>query len=619
MNKYLLIFGLLLLSSYSVHSQDAICDGNLGDNIFVDGDFGTGIANSPDQPDNIITTYSYVQQTPPSDGSFTITNNMGAWSNLFGTWLPLEDNSNDPNGYFMVVNADFTPGIMYEEIINDLCENTLYVFTADVINVVRRGVLDHIPPNVSFLLDEVEQYSTGEIQQDETWRTFGFTFTTGPGVTSMKLSLRNNAPGGIGNDLAIDNITFRACGPRAEILPIEIANICEDGDPLTINATITGDQFDNESIQWQQSFDEGLTWENIAGSRSRTFQHTERSAGFYYYRYLVANSPENINNSKCRINSNVKIIRVVPKFREIVEEICEGLSFEVGNNNYTTSGIFVDSLISSLGCDSIVTLQLTVTPDACIEAIVKESNPSCATYQDGTIEVVELMNARSPFSISIDSLIANEATTFQNLPEGDYQIIIEDDIGCRFEEDIRLVDPVAFNVDLEERIIVDLGNEVVLNTNTNFPITSSEWFPSVLDCPDCETLSFIPTNSQVYRFTAFNEAGCEASDSIFVIVQPARNIFIPDVFSPNGDGVNDFFSIHLSTPNVQLIREALIFDRWGNLVFEASDLFPELDLELWNGSFNGRIAAEGVYVYAFKILFLDGEEETMSGDVLLIK
>jgi len=70
------------------------------------------------------------------------------------------------------------------------------------------------------------------------WNTYGFTFTTGPGVTEVSLSLVNNAPGGIGNDLILDNISFQACGPEALILPETVANICEDGDPITLDATV---------------------------------------------------------------------------------------------------------------------------------------------------------------------------------------------------------------------------------------------------------------------------------------------------------------------------------------------------------------------------------------------
>ena len=341
-----LLFLLLLIPTQNF-AQNDICTGNLGDNIFISGDFGTGEINIPSKPADIISTYNYVGQGPPRDGSFTLTNNTGAWSGLYSAWLAIGDQSNDPNGYFMVINADFSPGIIYEQTIEGLCENTLYAFSADIINLVKRGTANHIEPNVSFLLNEVEQYTTGDIGQTEQWNTYGFTFTTNPGETTMKLSLRNNAPGGFGNDLAVDNVTFRPCGPIAEILPKDIANICEDGDPIAINATINGNQFGDGAFQWQQSFDEGLNWFDIDMANQNTIEHTERSAGFYYYRYLLSNTPENLSNAKCRVNSNTKIVQVVPKLFEIEQSICEGLSFEVGTSNYNQSGIYTCLLYTS--------------------------------------------------------------------------------------------------------------------------------------------------------------------------------------------------------------------------------------------------------------------------------
>ena len=151
---------LLMLFTINGYSQNDICTGNLGDNIFETGDFGSGQANIPSRPDNLISTYDYVSLGPPRDGAFTLTNNTGAWPGLFATWLPLMDQSLDPDGYFMVINADFTPGIIYEQTIEGLCQNTLYAFSADIINLIRRGVTDHIEPNVSFLLNDEELYTT---------------------------------------------------------------------------------------------------------------------------------------------------------------------------------------------------------------------------------------------------------------------------------------------------------------------------------------------------------------------------------------------------------------------------------------------------------------------------
>ncbi|MEZ4956611.1 MAG: hypothetical protein R2825_23845 [Saprospiraceae bacterium] len=355
MKKTLLTF--LLLSAIFCLAPAQICDGNLGENIFTEGDFGSGPANVLLPNPQIAPGYNYQTNPPPDDGYYTITNNTSQWGSFASNWADIADNSSDPNGYMMVVNASYTPGLFYEQEVEGLCENTLYVFSVDVYNLM---LANGIRPNISFLLDGLVVYQTGDISNNQKWNTYGFTFTTSPGQTSITLALQNNAPGGIGNDLALDNITFRPCGPEALILPTDIANICEDGSPIQLEATVVGSQYNTPNFQWQQSFDEGMTWVDIAGETGMTYTHTDLSGGFYY-RYLLANDPSNLLNSKCRVVSNIKIVNVVPKFYTIVDTLCQGLAFSLGNNLYSNTGIYVDSLLIHW-FDSIVTLDLTIVP-----------------------------------------------------------------------------------------------------------------------------------------------------------------------------------------------------------------------------------------------------------------
>jgi hypothetical protein len=406
----------------------------MGSNLFGEfrrkhipgGDFGSGSSNVVFTDPHIAPGYNYTTNVPPFDGSYVITNNTGLWPNLFPTWLQIKDNSNDPNGYMMVVNANFSPGIFYEQTISGLCENTLYEFSADVINVIKTPTLNHILPNVSFLLDGVVKYNTGAIPQSERWNKVGFTFTSGPGQDSIKLSLQNNAPGGNGNDLALDNISFRACGPQALILPETIANICEDGNPIDLRATIIGKQYTKPALQWQRSPDGKNNWVNISGDTIT--KHTDLTSGLYYYRYLLASSPQNLANAKCRIVSNVKIVRVVPKFYNIADTICEGLIYKIGKSSHTKSGIYIDSLKSSLGCDSIVTLRLTVLPNLGLIADINISSITCAGGKDGTIKLRSISNGVAPYSIALNMIPLPGDSTFKTLSTGKYNLEITDHI-----------------------------------------------------------------------------------------------------------------------------------------------------------------------------------------------
>lgn len=614
------IIALILIGHANSNILAQVCDGNLGDNIFTEGDFGSGADNILLTNPMIAPGYLYETNPPPVDGFYTITNNTGAWSNLYGTWLAIPDNSNDPNGYMMVVNASFEPGLFYEQQVDDLCENTLYEFSADVINLIRQNVNEHIKPNISFLIDGVVQYSTGEIQQSESWITHGFTFTTGPGQTSVVLSLQNNAPGGFGNDLALDNITFRPCGPQAQILPETIENICEDGNPTVLSATITGEQYSDPAIQWQISTD-GETWEDIPGANDLDYTHSILSSGLYYYRYLLAGSPGSLSNSKCRVVSNVKIIQVIPKFWFITDTLCAGLSYLSGDQSYEETGIYVDSLISSIGCDSIVTLDLTFVEGLGISADITVEDPICAGGTSGSVLVSNVENVNPPFEILLNGQVISEGIPATGLNADSYILTISDQFACAYETLITINDPTAFVVEVGPDQTVALGGSVTVNPEANLPIVDFTWTPEIADCPvgECLDFSFIPTMSDTYVLTAFSGLGCVSVDSLFIQVEDLRQVFFPNLFSPNGDGVNDYFIPLVGVPNVVGIERLQIFDRWGALIYDAQSLAPNVETSGWDGTFKGEKAANGVYVYVADILFLDGEIRQFSGDISLLR
>ena len=436
----------LILLFLSVQLSGQVCDGNLGVNIFPDGDFGSGNTNVVSTDPKIAPGYLYQPNPPPNDGYYTITNYTGLWD-LFPGWIKIYDNSEDIFGYMMVVNASNEPGLFYEKEITGLCENTLYEFSADIINLLQKGS-NMIKPNVSFLLDDEVKFTTGDVPEDETWHTYGFTFTTEPRQFSLSLSLQNNAPGGMGNDLALDNISFRPCGPEALILPEEVTDICQDGEPIPLSATLIGDAFETPTYQWQQSFDQGVNWSDIAGETGTTYMHANLGSGDYYYRFLVANGPGNITNYKCRIVSNEKIVRVIPKFTSINDSICQGLSYPIGDKEYSETGTYIDTLTNRLGCDSIITLDLFVEEDSKISVIPAYTDPSCANLTDGSFAIESVENGEEPYNYIFEDEAYGIDETVYNLLAGEYIYVVLDRYGCSFSESITLQNPDPFIIDL---------------------------------------------------------------------------------------------------------------------------------------------------------------------------
>ena len=593
-----------------------ICQGNLGENIFISGDFSSGTANIPPVNPGLAPGYIYTTNPPPNDGYYCLTNDISVWASNFG-WMTIQDNSPDPNGYMMVVNASYDPGLFYEEEVTGLCENTLYEFSADVYNLIGSGNL--IKPNISFLIDGVIQYNTGDVPENRQWNTYGFTFTTQPNQTSVTLSLANNAPGGIGNDIALDNISFRPCGPTALILPEQIENICQNGNPLDLQATIMGSQYPTPVIQWQESFDQGITWADIPGANNLIYTHTTLVTGTYYYRYILANDPANLANSKCHVLSNVKVVQVAPQLFSIRDTLCDGLTYSFGNQSITTSGQYQDSLTSSSGCDSIVMLDLEFVPDD-LDIEVNATPPTCSYTLDGSVELSSLSGGNGPYNYTIDGEPLPSGSPATDLGAGLHTFTVTDRFGCSDEITVNLALPDPFSIDLEPNLVVEMGDTGQVFTTSNFPIASYSWSPDWVACTvDCNPIDVLPTTTGYLTLTATSEEGCIAEDSVFIEVKEVRRVFIPSAFTPNGDGLNDVFTIMGDIPAAFQVDQLLIFNRWGGIAFSNSN-FPLNDpSQGWDGNIKGNPAPEGVYPYRAMVRFLDDVVYEYSGTITVYR
>lgn len=610
---FILYFGI----GFQAAAQD-ICSGNLGENIFEDGDFGSGADIILQEDPLIALGYFYERNPPPFDGEYLITNNSG-WENKYGTWLSIGDNSDDPFGYMMVVNADFTPGIFFEQIVDGLCENTSYAFSADIINMIMTGVANHSDPDVSFLLDDEVQFTTGNIPKSESWITYGFSFTAEAGQTEVKLTIRNNAPGGIGNDLALDNISFRACGPDADIISEgSKITLCPDSQPFTLltNVETQDDQF----VQWQLSENSGDDWFDISGETQPEFIHETFEPGQYSYRYLVATSTDNLQSSKCRIVSDTVVVEVLPIEFLVIDTICQGTEFKLGDNNIQVEGIYIDTLIGRRGCDSIVTLDLTVIPDQGLQIVTANTNPGCFGDENGRIQVTDVVNGTGLFTYIFngDTTLFSE---FNDLRSGLYNIDVFDRYKCEANLEITLSDPPIFEIEFGADQVVELGDISIVNLNFNKPISVYEWnlIPPDPDCPNCNTFSYIPLNSSNFILQATDEFGCTATDSILIQVDKTFNVYIPNSFSPNGDNNNDQFTVFAKNGLVESVESIQIFDRWGNQVFANENIMANDPNSGWDGTFNGNDPEPGAYAYKVGLRLIDQTVFQLSGIVTLIE
>ena len=181
--------------------------------------------------------------------------------------------------------------------------------------------------------------------------------------------------------------------------------------------------------------------------------------------------------------------------------------------------------------------------------------------------------------------------------------------------------PEKLTVDAGQDLTVDLGFSGDLEAVTTpffRPVTFSWLQPEFLSCSDCPNPVASPPTNTSFVVTIIDETNCTATDSVLFFINPNRPIFIPNAFSPNFDGSNDQFTIY-GGPAAERISELRIFDRWGNMVYEAIDIPMNEESFGWDGRFNNKDLSIGVFTFVAKVLFIDQVVETYGGDISLIR
>lgn len=298
----------------SIISSSQLCTGSLGDPA-INITFG----NTPNSAPGVVppASYTFTTSTCPNDGFYTITpSTSGCFNNSWHT----VNADHTGGGNFMLVNASFQPADFFVASLSGLCPNTTYEFSAWVMNVLLSS--GGIEPNITFSIETpsgtvLNQFNTGGITVtgQPIWKQYGFFFTTTIGNPAIVLRMTNNAPGGIGNDLALDDITFKPCGPtlNSSIQGIgDKVDICIDKQTNYKFDAVVSPGFVLPVFQWQLSIDTGVNWVDIPGANSLSYTRPITTAGNYLYRLTVAESG-NGGISACRISSNVLTIQVHPK------------------------------------------------------------------------------------------------------------------------------------------------------------------------------------------------------------------------------------------------------------------------------------------------------------------
>jgi len=632
--SFLLFFFALTYSG--LFAQD-ICKGALGDPV-IDINFGSGSTEFAPPLSIANTNYEYVSGTP-NDGQYTIAKSTYGMYNSSRGWHQITNHTpNDPNGYMMIVNASNNPGIFYQAVIPNLCPNTTYEFSAWIINVLNYS---ENKPNITFTIETtgdkiLHEYNTNDIPESITpkWIQYATTFKT-DNQTDLVLKIINNGPGGGGNDIALDDITFRACGPNItpsiENNPSTNISVCE-GTPGSFNlsANVSAGYAD-PVFQWQVNT--GTTWTDIPGEKSTqtTVNLTNAIKGTYQYR-LVAAEPQNIASTNCRVASTPLVITVNAKPNTIASNngpVCVGASIQLSATEgdtfrWTGPNDFSSELQSPLIPDAQLNMSGIYTLTATLNG--------CTNTSSTTVQVLEPLEDRGLVSVftcenmpiqlfaqpggityrwsPTDGLSAANVANPTATPEESttYTVTVSNG-GCSATS--------VWEVNVIKNAVADAGSDIkILNGQSitlNGKVTGENvryyWSPAIyLD--DATKLNPIATPPSDITYTLFAEStsGCLASsDEMSIKVQPQINI--PNTFSPNGDGINDFWAIPAiyAFPNARI----KITNRYGNLVYQNNGPYTP-----WNGKSQGKDLPVGTYYYT---IYFNEDFQMFSGWIFLTR
>jgi gliding motility-associated-like protein len=269
------------------------------------------------------------------------------------------------------------------------------------------------------------------------------------------------------------------------------------------------------------------------------------------------------------------------------------------------------------GCFSYDTLQVTVVPDFKIN--VSRNDSICigdsvllmatgAKYYDWSPgNGLSSVNNQNPFA--------------KPLKTTQYRVVGYDEYGC-------FRDTGYVTVYVSEYPKLDLGPDQLLATGKLFalapkytagPIQYWKWTPSKdLNCDNCEKPVVRIRNQITYTATATNYFGCAGSDSItFKVFCENTQVYIPNAFTPDNDGLNDKFMVRAS--GIQLVKSFRIFNRWGELIFEKTNFQPNDPANGWDGKIRGIIQGPDVFVYTVEVLCENGIPYFYKGNVSLLK
>lgn len=328
------------------------------------------------------------------------------------------------------------------------------------------------------------------------------------------------------------------------------------------------------------------------------------TTGVYISNLLTTKGCDSIITTNLIVNPTYDIIQN--------PEICIGETYTLDDGSTTTTGgTWVYPYTTINGCDSVITINLTVNPLPviswpiddiyCLEqgTILMEATPPGGTYSGPGISGPNFVTATAgvggPYTLTYEVTDAN---------------------GC--------YNSMTVTTSVDDNFVTAWGDTTVYYGEDAMLYSTTggdyNWYPTDgIECSTCPETVVLPPYSIDYVMTSVDENGCTASDFVVVTVLPTppNDVYIPNTFTPNGDNINDLFYVYGF--NVTTVISFEIFDRWGSVVYRGTNMDAADPSLGWDGTIQGDYANNGVYAYMIEVEFDNGQRMKKAGNITLIR
>jgi gliding motility-associated-like protein len=298
-----------------------------------------------------------------------------------------------------------------------------------------------------------------------------------------------------------------------------------------------------------------------------------------------------------------------------------GTTLQSNNNgNFTgvPAGDYTIVVSDGNACSSNKNVTVPAAPFNFFNTAVDSTSCYGTQYKDGHIFVEGTTIDNAPYQYSVDGGAFTYDNDFYQLGAGQHTVTTKDNYGCDTTFTVIVPEPLPASVDiLPDDSTLQVGSSLQLyGTLKPYPassITSYQWSPaeglSCIDCPNPVATPYHHINE--YHLTITYNKGCTAESFVTVYVENNLPLYVPNAFSPNGDGNNDFYLIFGEGIKDLSLK---IFNRWGELVFVSTN-----QQTAWDGRYKGELQPPGVYVYLVEVTYLDDKVVKKQGSLTLIR